>query len=311
MPLFGSSHTTLSRDQFFKTVEGLRSFGPYKSKVGAVVASYLAGGLFQDTAKRADGTGFWGPLVNVNATITVMPNTIIKIKSKDDLKKLEDKLDTLILSDKGLIDVREGQIAKLLQKAKDGLLLQELNNGNTEPEVNYYTAPPPRVPATGAPPIPPRLPKFVNLDKAVAWATKGVQGTTTAFVDAIRNNLKSDGKFPLGPNEHLTMSIWGKLVNNAPAYRLPTLGSMYPSSFGGLHLLKWVLTKINEQTLPPLHDEAWVNWALFFFGTLMTAQPFPDGNKRISRVSYAIIMASAEIPFKAPTNKFGGKLAAM
>jgi Fic family protein len=44
---------------------------------------------------------------------------------------------------------------------------------------------------------------------------------------------------------------------------------------------------------------------------LMTSQPFSDGNKRISRVSYAIIMASAGIPFKAPTNQYGSRLAAM
>jgi hypothetical protein len=167
------------------------------------------------------------------------------------------------------------------------------------------------VPALGAPPIPPKPPRLVNLAKGTAWATRGVHGDASAFSNAIKNHMKTDGTFPLGSNEQITMSIWNTLVNNVGAYRLPTLGSMYPSSFGGMYLLKNVLTTIHGTHLPGLGDVAWENWALFFFGALMTSQPFVDGNKRISRVTYAIIMTSAGIPFRAPTDAYGARLAAM
>jgi hypothetical protein len=53
-------------------------------------------------------------------------------------------------------------VEKLLAKAKDGTLARDMNAGNVEQEGNYYTAPPPRVPHMGAPPIPPKPFELVN-----------------------------------------------------------------------------------------------------------------------------------------------------
>jgi prophage maintenance system killer protein len=76
-------------------------------------------------------------------------------------------------------------------------------------------------------------------------------------------------------------------------------------------VLKKVLADIAKETMPKVGEKAWEDWALFFFGAAMTAQPFPDGNKRACRAAYAIIMASAGIDFRAPTDKFGSQLGAM
>jgi hypothetical protein len=83
-------------------------------------------------------------------------------------------------------------------------------------------------------------------------------------------------------------------------------GAKYTSSAGGEFLVRYALKKL-ANTAPS------VDFALFGFGALMTAQPFPDGNKRAARALYVLTM-NARTPagkFKAPSNTFGGVLADM
>jgi prophage maintenance system killer protein len=50
---------------------------------------------------------------------------------------------------------------------------------------------------------------------------------------------------------------------------------------------------------------------VYYFGSIMNAQPFPDGNKRVARTVYALMMLSGGIKFQAPSADVGRQLANM
>jgi hypothetical protein len=196
-----------------------------------------------------------------------------------------------------MINGRAKYIGELMTKAKNGALKTALDK-NVEPETNYYKAP------STTPPNP-------DVAKAKAWLKKGVTGSTTAYDQVVDQNLKTDGKNPLGADEKVLLAVWKKLVTGAPDFRSFNPATPYPSSIGGMFLLKKTLADAAKEKLPAHGDAAWENWALFFFGAVMTSQPFSDGNKRACRALYAIVMTSAGIAFRAPTDKFGSELGAM
>jgi len=162
-----------------------------------------------------------------------------------------------------------------------------------------------------APPIPPLPAAVVNKRKAQAWLRLGVRGSTAAYDEVVNVYTRTDGTLPIGYDEKILVAIWKKLVTDAPPYRAPDPATPYPSSVGGMALLKRILAELRTEVLPPRGDVAWENWALFVYGAAMTVQAFPDGNKRACRAAYALIMCSANIPFRAPNATLGSKLADM
>ena len=142
-----------------------------------------------------------------------------------------------------------------------------------------------------------------------------MRGNTAAFVECVKENIKTDGSLPLGKDDHLVVAMWHKLVAGAapppPDFRNTVTGSTYPSSIGGTYLLKQIFNLTSHNTYPAYGQIDWENRALFFFAAVMCVQAFPDANKRICRVIYALVMASAGIPFVAPKDAYGARLANM
>ena len=109
---------------------------------------------------------------------------------------------------------------------------------------------------------------------------------------------------------YATFKIWTDLVKDAPAYRI-TMGTKYPSDVAGMSLLRKEMATLGGQRMPVQGNRRWEDLALHLFGVIMSLQAFPDGNKRLGRAAYAILMAGSGLDFKAPNRKLGGELAAM
>jgi hypothetical protein len=149
-------------------------------------------------------------------------------------------------------------------------------------------------------------------DKALAWLTRGVAGDGGAFGTVLDRYVTNDGKMPL--DEGKVREIWKTITKGSamPRYRTTLIGpQLYPSEVGGAYLLKKVFRLLAGATFPPRGNPKWEDWALFCFGSVMAVQGFTDGNKRTARAAYAILMVSAGIEFRAPTNDLGSRLAKM
>ena len=104
---------------------------------------------------------------------------------------------------------------------------------------------------------------------------------------------------PLGRDDHLIVNAHKQIVPGMNKdYRTITLGVNYPSSVGGRYLLRWVLKNKNIVHWPAQGDDKWEDYALFYFGAIGAVQPFKDGNKRISRLAYAITLLRGGMQFK-------------
>jgi hypothetical protein len=301
------------RDVFLLMCTKWNEYTSYKNVVGTLLAQNLAHAIFENEARREDPAhlGFWGGTsAAVKQAMPILSTTTIKLLKKADIATFEAHVRRLFLADEGQIQIKQGQVNGLMGKARNGELQTALNSAVLL-ESQYYTAPPPTVQAPGAPAIPPKPSWMIAKTKAKAWLKMGVQGSTDAYDQVMDKYCRNDGAWPLGQDHKILDEIWRKLVTNAPLFRAPTLGSMYPSSPGGAHVLKTFMQAVSREQLPAKGNTRWENWALFVFGATMKSQPFPDGNKRASRAAYAIIMASADIPFRAPNGTLGSQLAGM
>jgi prophage maintenance system killer protein len=63
--------------------------------------------------------------------------------------------------------------------------------------------------------------------------------------------------------------------------------------------------------MPQKGDERWIDIALFYLGAIITVQAFADGNKRVARTAFAIVMVNGGVEFVAPNVKFENDLAQM
>jgi hypothetical protein len=220
----------------------------------------------------------------------------------------------MLMGDQMKINGRKAYIATLLQKCRNGQLRTELAAGNTEPEANYYTAPPVRPVVVGRPPVPPKTPAMINQSKAIVWATRGVHGGADAYTRAIMSHVTA-GRWPLGMDDTIVAGIWNDLTRGdatVPPWRDTNPATPYPSSIGGRYVLRDLMgSTLGRNAWPAAADPAWQDWALFMLGALMTMQAFPDANKRVTRTVYAIVMLSGGIPFVAPTDRYGSQLAQM
>lgn len=104
---------------------------------------------------------------------------------------------------------------------------------------------------------------------------------------------------PLGRNDHFIVDAHKKVVPGmSKEFRNITLGVNYPSSVGGRYLLRWFLKDKDLARWPDQGNAKWEDYALFYFGAIGSVQPFRDGNKRISRLAYAITLLKGDRQFK-------------
>ena len=79
----------------------------------------------------------------------------------------------------------------------------------------------------------------------------------------------------------------------------------YPSTAGAGFLFDELFTIVTGQNVwPPFGDGHWDSIAAFYLGSIGTIQVFPDGNKRMSRFAYSVLLIKGTHAFKAPTDTF-------
>ena len=330
MPFWNSSNSvTLDRSKFYTLVQtkARNAYDRYTTTVGSVATTYMLGMMFEQSVRMRGPQGHWSKNASINRSMAVGPASTITVAAHDQ-DELAKHVGFLINEDANKISQREVYVGQLLTRCKGGALRTELTQpGNTEPELNYRPLPPPPLPPRPLlpalpnnlhrplPPLPrPPQQDPVEVTKAKEWVTHGVKGNATAFRTAI-DKYRSLGQYPLGADTTVIEEIWRMLTHgdpSVPAWRELTWGTVgavpYPSSVGGMHLLKKLLHSLANNAWPAHGDPAWQDWALFFFGALIALQAFPDANKRIARTIYALIVLNAGIPFVAPSTELGKSL---
>src|SRR6185503_2568095 len=130
--------------------------------------------------------------------------------------------------------------------------------------------------------------------------------------NAVDQNATTSG-WPLGHDATKLRDIWKGLVSDAPPYRTgyPPTGVLYPSNFGGMFVLEETMKDFANRPVPQRGNQGWEDWALFMYGAIMTSQGFPDGNKRIARAAYGIMVASGGINLRVMKGDYGRKIGPM
>jgi hypothetical protein len=106
----------------------------------------------------------------------------------------------------------------------------------------------------------------------------------------------------LGRSSQVIRHIHKEVCPGVKGQRLEWAGAVrYPSTIGGDYLLDYIFQQTAGVRWPPFQDPHWVDAALFFLGAIGTVQSFKDGNKRVARIAYAIVLIKAGFVFKAPT----------
>ncbi len=77
---------------------------------------------------------------------------------------------------------------------------------------------------------------------------------------------------------------------------------------GGRYLLETVFEWTAGALWPFAGDERWLDVALFYLGAVGTVQGYPDGNKRIARMAYALTLLRGKHRFIAPSGALEKKL---
>lgn len=296
---------TMDRQQFRTVFRTRSSFRAYASEVGSMPAGAALGHMFDEQLRGMRSDGYWA----YGAATHGVGATSLRFRDQQGAATMLDALDLFVDFEIRKIHDRRTYIGGLRAKANGGQLYTRLT-GSSEPEANYYTPAPPRQGRGGAPPVPPRP----NLDKAKAWLTHGVTGSTVAFHQELGRLKTSDGSFPLGADATVLTGAWQTLVPGAPVYRGwndTATQQKYPSDTGGKKLLNEIMAGMAQTGMPARGQNAWYDLALYLYGSIMCAQPFTDGNKRACRLAYALILLSGGVPFIAPTARFGSEMADM
>ncbi len=203
------------------------------------------------------------------------------------------------------IQSKKFYVGYLLGMAREGGLRDKLAN-SLEPEGNYYTnwnyrpswQNPDNYPLNiGA------ARSQRSLVRAYHWICRTWQGSgRNSVLSALTEyvSMRQD-LVALGPDTRVLDDIYRKVVLNPPAYRAPNVQTTYPSSIGGRYLLEWIFCQMANFPYPPVGDPLWDDLALFFLGAIVTVQAFTDGNKRVGRIAYAIVLLKGGRPFKAPS----------
>lgn len=290
-----------SRQDIMTELVKTADYKAYGKACGTALAQGVALLLIEEELKCQDKRGNYSPgkTTSERARIQLTDASVFKLKDAGEMKSLIDRLAITMGEDVAKLDRRAQQANALFARVANGSLGQEaLGPRRLEPEESYYTA---------------EASENAEQQKARAWLKRGVAGDASEFDRVFAKYVTGgSGLFP-GADDKIVTAIWKKLIKGAPAHRLPSLDTPYPSSFAGMVLLGQLLKSHAKVQPPPIGrlPRVWQGHALYWLATIMSVQPFPDGNKRVARAVYAILMARADIPFVAPTNAYGAELAGM
>lgn len=300
---FLQSDQRLTRQAFDQLVRGIPEYSLLESKVGAEVGAKFRGMYWEEVVRGCVVDRGQRYLRNFPPTSDNPPFALeVKVMGRY-LPRFKETLGLLFAQEKKLIEVRESQLDSVRKQAESGALRSKLDRPvEAEPKsAQWEEVGHGRYVKAGT---------STSRDEALKFACLDGKNQG-AYNDLLDTYVTKDGTLPLGKDDAIIKQIWGKIVRNAPLYRMTSIsGAPYPSSVGGDWLLKNRILGSTTGSLPR-GDAKWADWAMYYFGAIMNAQPFPDGNKRVARIVYALMMLSGGIKFQAPSAKVGAELAKM
>jgi hypothetical protein len=263
-----------NRQQFIRMVEHLRGFRKLIAILDADAALSVAMLLFEAQARETDPAGRYVQL----------PAGGEEEYASEINKHLWRECDQIRQKRTYMVD--------LLQAAQAGKLRARLEQ-MTEPEVNYATL------YRG----PQHAPQAREIAKAAGWVGRSMHGEGPRLAGELltRHVLTEPAGAALGRTPELLDRIHAQIVPDAPKARSPNPATAYPSSIGGRYLLELIFELTAGTEWPGRGDEHWIDVALFYLGAVTTVQGYPDGNKRIGRLAYAITLLKGSRPFVAPS----------
>ncbi|MBX7104427.1 MAG: Fic family protein [Gemmataceae bacterium] len=208
----------------------------------------------------------------------------------------------LMTKEKDAVLLRRGFYQGYMQDCQSGTLGTNLNN-NLRPTAEFYTNPQNGNP-TG---------RTLAIDQAANWICGGyvaaLPGTRALLGEFIPVTAGQPGKFGpcLGRTPEQIWKVHPRLVPGlASKERLATkFINKYPSTVGAGFLFEELYTLVTGQKVwPPFGDVHWESIATFYMASIGTIQVFPDGNKRMGRFAYSVLLIKGTHTFKAPTDAY-------
>jgi hypothetical protein len=300
---------TLDRNQFINFMRPRPKFGEYSRLAGATAATQALTDAFAESLRWKGPTGYW----SLASSPSPANATAVKFPDDASLQTYINTIEQYMDIDLTKIDQRAQYLNKLKAQAANGSLYTQLQS-NTEPQSSYYTSAPTKAQAPGTPPVPPKPQHLIEQSKGMAWLKFGVQGNTTAFDRMATRYAKYDGSFPFGTDATILKTAWQALVPIAPTYRgwnNTAAIQKYPSNVGGMKVLNDVLLDLSRMAMPQRGDTAWYDYALYLFAAIITTQAFTDGNKRMARFAYILMLLSGGVPMAVPNARLGSTLGDM
>ena len=308
----------LSLNDYMSRLQKAPIYVQYKALVGGPIAQAHASVLFDNAVRSKDREGFWmyNPTGD-NLGEAAAPDTAIRFKPSG-VQSQDTFWDMIVFpnftNDYKKIIARQPYMASLRTHAFQGLLFVRLET-NKEPEASYW-------PAGVAKMNRDKKGDVLNLEKAKHWVKFEIERdsrqTPKSNAHSVQESqslvaryARKDAAWPL--SFKILSDISAELVKGGPRYRAATDGDNppYPSNFGGTFLLLEALDNVASKSLPRRGDRRWASWAIYAYAAIMAAQAFADGNKRVARIAYAVVMASGGLDFRAPTGKLRTQLANM
>jgi hypothetical protein len=295
--------------EFTTMARATAGFAAFEGKFGRQMARDTIL-LLYDRHIRMMTNNQWSP-ANADYTRPATPNPMLRVPPAV-MATFNMMLGEYFLQDVSKTAGRELHLQNLKGAAMTGQLRRRLQ-AQTAGVDTYYQAPV-RVPRPGAPAVPPKPAAAVNRNEAIAWISGNLTGASVAG-SPYRKAIEEYGSADASAIPSLTTlkTIWRLLVSDPPSYRSVNIlqPTKYPSSEAGEWLLNDRIRDLSTVALPAVGDDQWYDWALYLFALIMTSQGFTDGNKRVARTAYAIVLRKGGVDFKAPSAALGGALADM
>lgn len=210
-------------------------------------------------------------------------------------------VDILLKGERDAVLQRRQFYQAYMADAKSGQLGRDLDN-NLRDVNDYYKS----KKATGL------TGRNLAVDQAANWIcgdyVAALPGTRTLLEEYIPVNQGQHGKLGpcLGPSPDALWKVHKRLVPGVAPTRLATkFVNKYPSTVGAGYLFDELYLLVSGQKVwPPFGDAHWASIAPFYLGSIGTIQVFPDGNKRMSRFAYSVVLIKGTHTFKAPTDTY-------
>jgi hypothetical protein len=220
----------------------------------------------------------------------------------DTTPSVNDVIPALMKGEKDAVLRRRGFYQGYIADCSAGTLRTDLNNNLLDPTAYYLNK---------------RALNLAGRDLAIDQAANWICGTYVAALPGTRNLLQEyipvtaghHGKFGpcLGTTPDLLWKVHKRMVPDlASNERLATKRiNSYPSTVGAGFLFDELYTVCNgQQVWPAFGDNFWENIATFYLASIGTIQVFPDGNKRMGKFAYSVILIKGTHSFKAPTDRY-------